>query len=84
MFYGIPKSLSLSGTGYREFVIGKQSKTSFGKRTGKRAQEILEMVHTDLCGQMNVEYLGVAKYFITFINDKTRKTFISLNTKMKL
>lgn len=53
------------------YIRGKQTQTSFPKSTS-RSTEILELVHTDLCGPMNVESFGGSKYFATFIDDKTR------------
>lgn len=55
--------------------MGKQSKTLYAKRRGRRAQELLELVYTDLCGPMDVKSVDRAKYFITFIDNTTRKTF---------
>src|SRR5579871_3456526 len=46
--------------------------------TTSRASNILELIHTDICGPMNHLSLGGAKYFIIFIDDKTRMTFIYL------
>jgi len=42
----------------------------FGEDT--QAKNILELVHTDICGPMNVKSFGNARYFATFIDDKTR------------
>jgi transposase InsO family protein len=33
-------------------------------------------MHSDLCGPMPIESRGGAKYFLTFIDDKSRKTWI--------
>jgi hypothetical protein len=57
-------------------VHGKQQRTPFPKDGGTRASELLELVHTDLCGPMKQTSFGGAKYFITFIDDKSRKTFV--------
>src|SRR5579871_5011749 len=46
--------------------------------TVSRASNILELIHTDICGPMNYLSLRGAKYFIIFIDDKTRMTFIYL------
>lgn len=35
---------------------------------------MLELVHSDICGPMNTESLGGAKYFVTFTDDCTRYT----------
>ena len=36
----------------------------------------MEIVHTDVCGPMSVPSIGKARYFVTFIDDKSRKTFV--------
>jgi len=38
----------------------------------------LELVHTDVCGPMNLSSVGGNKYFLTFIDDFSRKTWIYL------
>lgn len=55
--------------------LGKQSRLPFSKN-GSRAKELLEIVHSDVCGPMNKLSLGSRKYFITFIDDFSRKIFI--------
>src|SRR5579871_6169824 len=44
--------------------------------TASRVSNILELIHTDICGPMNYLSLGGAKYFIIFIDDKTKMTFV--------
>lgn len=56
-------------------VAGKQNKLPF-QISGKRAKNLLDLVHSDLCGPMSVESIGGAKYFITFIDDHSRKMFL--------
>ena len=45
---------------------------------GYRAKELLELVHSDLCGPMNVQARGGFEYFITFIDDYSRYGYIYL------
>lgn len=52
----------------------KTTRNEFPISTNKRKREILELVHTDVCGPMQTELLGEASYFIIFIDDKTRFT----------
>ena len=65
-----------------ECVLGKSQKQSFksGKHTSKG---ILEYIHSDLWGSPGVEEsLAGCKYFITFIDDFSRKVWIKfLRTK---
>jgi hypothetical protein len=35
----------------------------------RRAKEILELIHSDICGPMQTLSIGGAKYFLTFIDD---------------
>ena len=54
-------------------IFGKQKKVSFLK-TGKTLKaEKLELVHTDLWGPSPVASLGGSRYYITFIDDSSRK-----------
>lgn len=52
---------------------GKMHRLSF-KNSAQRRTDVLELIHTDICGPMRVASLGGAKYFITFIDDATRYT----------
>ena len=40
------------------------------------SQYPLELIYIDVCGPMNTLSLGGNRYFVTFINDFTRKTWI--------
>lgn len=42
------------------------------KTSAERAKEKLELVHSDICGPMRTASKQGAKYFVTFIDDKTR------------
>lgn len=54
---------------------GKQSRFPFPKH-GSRASKVLELIHSDLCGPMEQDSMGGARYFITFTDDYTRKVFV--------
>lgn len=56
-------------------VKGKHHRLPF-KHKGERATEILQLVHSDLCGPMEEKSIGGSKYFLTFIDDYSRKVFI--------
>ena len=51
-------------------ILGKQKKVSFLK-TDKTPK--LELVHTDLWGPSPIASLGGSRYYITFIDDSSRK-----------
>ena len=50
---------------------GKMTMRPF-KAKGYRAKEVLDSVHTDLCGPMSTSARGGYEYFITFIDDYSR------------
>lgn len=45
---------------------------------GRRAQELLELVHMDVCGPMSTQAKGGYEYFITFIDDYSRYGYVYL------
>lgn len=55
---------------------GKLTRKPFGKAT--RAEFPLQLIHSDVCGPMNVRARHGAHYFITFIDDYTRYGHIYL------
>ena len=42
----------------------------------KRAKQILELLHSDVFGPMKVPSLGKSVYYVSFIDDFTRNTWI--------
>ena len=57
--------------------MGKMTKTPFSG-TMERAIELLEIIHTDVCGPMNIEARGGYCYFLTFLDDLSRYGYIYL------
>src|SRR5215216_1871397 len=58
-------------------LMGKMTKTPFSG-TMERAIDLLEIIHTDVCGPMNVEACGGYRYFLTFTDDLSRYGYIYL------
>ena len=48
--------------------------------TMERATDLLEIIHTDVCGPMSVEARGGYRYFLIFIDDLSRYGYIYLMT----
>ena len=48
------------------------------KAKGSMAKEVLDLVHTDLCGPMFTSARGGYEYFITFIDDYSMCRYIYL------
>ena len=43
-----------------------------------RATQSLELIHSDICGPMNVKACHGTSYFLTFIDDYTRYGYVQL------
>lgn len=56
---------------------GKQTRLPFSCN-GTRANDILEIVHADLCGPMEEVSLGGARYVMVLVDDFSRKVFVYL------
>lgn len=51
-------------------VYGKETRAMIPRtRSSDRANSLLDLVHSDICGPMQVRSIGGARYFITFIDD---------------
>ena len=57
-------------------IKGKQTKHS--KKGATRSTQLLEIIHTDICGPFDVPSFGGEKYFITFTDDYSRYGYIYL------
>ena len=51
---------------------GKQQHKKFPRDESTRAVIVFDLVHTDVCGKMDVPSLSGCEYFISFIDDKSR------------
>lgn len=50
----------------------KMTQNPFPKSNAERTKHILEIVHTDICVSMRTPTLRESRYFITFVDDKSR------------
>ena len=62
---------------YEPCLLGKMTKTPFFG-TMERATDLLEIIHTDVCGPMSVDARGGYRYFLTFTHDLSRYGYIYL------
>ena len=59
-------------------LAGKQHRVVFKRSSPPtRRKNILDLVHTDVCS-MSERFIGGALYFVTFIDDHSRKVWLHL------
>ena len=76
--YGLLESLDFESLDTCEPChMGKMTKTPFF-RTMERASNLLEIIHTDVCGPMNVEARGGYHYVLTLTDDLSRYGYVYL------
>ena len=64
--------------------MGKYAKATY-PRSSNRAKSVLGLIHSDIYEPMSTRVLNGAEYFIIFIDDHSRKTWIYfLKTKDKV
>ncbi|KAK2396677.1 putative mitochondrial protein [Trifolium repens] len=61
----------------RSCLIGKMTKAPFTGK-GERANDLLALIHTDVCGPLNIPARGGFSYFITFTDDFSRYGYVYL------
>ena len=59
------------------YLEGKMTKWPFNAK-GRRAQDLLELVHLDVCGPLSIQARGGYEYFITFNDDYSRFGYVYL------
>ena len=75
MVLGLPK-MEFEKKFCEDCVIGKQARTSFPRGSEYRANEQLGLIHIDLCGPITPESFSGKRYFISFIDDFSRKAWV--------
>ena len=56
-------------------ALGKNTKKSFS-RSKNRSKGILDLIHSDICGPMSSPTLSGCLYYVLFIDDHSRKSWI--------
>lgn len=57
-------------------LIGKQHRESMSKKSLWRASRPLQLIHSDICGHINLISHNGKRYILSFIDDYTRKTWV--------
>jgi len=58
------------------YAYGKQIRNKFPTFERQKANFMLDLVHSDVCGLMQIESHNTFKYFLTFIDDKSIKFYV--------
>jgi hypothetical protein len=58
-------------------LSGKMIKASFTKK-GEMSNDLLGLVHSDVCGLMSISVRDGSRYFVTFTDDFSRYVYIYL------
>jgi hypothetical protein len=74
IFFPDPKQIDLDF--YEHCVYGKQKRVKFLRVGKEKKSERLDLVHKYVWGPAHVSSLGVSHYYVTFIDDATRKTWV--------
>ena len=53
-------------------IVGKMHRKPFQSVDHKQSAKKLELIHSDVCGPIQVESIGGSRYFVTFIDDYSR------------
>jgi hypothetical protein len=77
MVEGIPELQSTHEGICKGCALGKNIKKPFPS-SNNRSKEILDQIHSDVCGPMPVKSLGGSLYYVIFIDDYSRKTWLCL------
>jgi hypothetical protein len=48
----------------------------YNKGPSQRAKEFLELIHSDLCGPFPIQSITSSRYFMIFVDNKTRYTWV--------
>ena len=75
MVIGLPEFSTEHSDVCRECALGKYTKTYFSS-SDSRSVGVLGLIHSDLCGPMSSVSLRGFEYYVTFIDDHSRKTWI--------
>jgi hypothetical protein len=76
MVVGLPKSPPPTPDGvYRGCVLGKHHQAPFESGKVWKAQNLLELVHSDICC-INIPSLACERYIFNFIDDMSRFTSV--------
>lgn len=54
-------------------LVSKQPRSTFGSYVPSRASDLLNIIYSDVCGPFEVSSLGGNKYFVSFVDEFSKK-----------
>jgi hypothetical protein len=72
---GLPKITAERHDPCKGCALGKYAQKPFPS-SEHRSKGVLDLIHSDVCGSMSVESVSGSRYFVLFIDDYSRKTWI--------
>ena len=72
LVYGLELKDSEKLSGCEVCALEKQTRLPFPRTKSEKGNKLLEIVHSDVCGPMRHASAAGKRYFITFIDDKSR------------
>jgi hypothetical protein len=75
MVEGIPELQSIHKGVCKGYALGNNIKKPFPS-SENRSKEILDLIHSVVCGPMSVKSLGISPYYVVFIDDFSRNTWM--------
>jgi transposase InsO family protein len=75
MVAGLPDFNTEHREVWKGCAMGKYTKTTFPS-SDRMTGDILDLIHSDVCGPMSSISLCGYKYYVTFIDDHSRKTWV--------
>ncbi|KAJ3693375.1 hypothetical protein LUZ60_008855 [Juncus effusus] len=75
MVHGLP-DMDYTASFCKSCVLDKHARVPFQKKARYRARGPLELVHTDICGPITPVSFSKKRYFITFVDDYSRRTWV--------
>ena len=76
MVIGLPPIVIPSQIICEDCALSKQHRSPFPQGKLWRVNNVLELIHSNICNPINPSSNGGKKYVITFIDDCTRKTWV--------
>ena len=76
MVIGLPKLNKDHPNICKGCALGKNTRSHFHDST-RKTNNVLELIHSNLCGTMSIPSLGGFSYYILLIDDISRKRWIN-------